>query len=238
MLPIRKVAEDITVARDGRTAALDPRGNAFSTVLTREQIEMLPDDPDEMEAALRAMAPPGAVFRVDGFTGGRLPPKSQIRSIRLPRMDQFAAQNHGGFAGALHIDIMTQPGNGPLRGSFDVAFRDDALNAANPFVPDKGDEGLRQGGVSLSGAIVPNRSSFSITAQRGRVFDTANLLAAVPGSTLARAVEQPSDRLMLNARFDQAVTADHMLRFSYQRSQVDSRAGVQSPLVWNSMQIC
>ena len=79
---------------------MDPRGSAFSTVLTREQIEALPDDPDEMERVLKAMAPPGATIRVDGFTGGKLPPKSQIRSIRLPRMDMFAAQNHGGMSGA------------------------------------------------------------------------------------------------------------------------------------------
>jgi hypothetical protein len=223
VLPIRRVAEDVNVERDGRTAGLDPRGASFSTVLTREQIAMLPDDPDEMEAVLRAMAPPGASFRVDGFSGGRLPPKSQIRSIRLPRMDQFAAQNHGGFAGALHIDIMTQPGGGPLRGSFDVSVRDDALNAQNPFVPDKGDESLRQGGLTLSGAIVPNRSSFFVSMQRGRVFDTASLLAATPDATLARAIGQPTDRLFFNARVDQAVTADHMLRFSYQGSRIDSR---------------
>ena len=161
-LPIRKVAEDVTVARDKQGASLDPRGSAFSTVLTREQIAMLPDDPDEMEAVLRAMAPPGATIRVDGFTGGRLPPKSQIRSIRLPRIDQYAAQNHGGMNGLMFIDIMTQPGNGPLRGSLDVTVRDDALNAKNPFAQAKGLESLRQGGFSLSGTIAPNRSSFSL----------------------------------------------------------------------------
>jgi hypothetical protein len=222
-LPIKQVAEDLTVTRDGRTAALDPRGNSFSTVLTREQIAMLPDDPDEMEAALRAMAPPGATFRVDGFTGGRLPPKSQIRSIRLPRMDQFAAQNHGGFGGMMHIDILTQPGGGPLRGSFDMAFRDDALNARNPFVPDKGDESLRQGGITLSGGIVPNRSSFSVSVQKGRTFNTGSLLAAMPAGTLAQAVGQPSERLFLDARFDQSLTPDHVLRFSYQRTANENR---------------
>ncbi|MGH7185114.1 MAG: carboxypeptidase-like regulatory domain-containing protein, partial [Pseudomonadota bacterium] len=95
MLPLKKLVEKVTVGQGGRTSGLDPRGDAFSTVLTREQIAALPDDPDEMEAVLKAMAPPGAIIRVDGFTGGKLPPKSQIRSIRLPRMDQFAAQNHG-----------------------------------------------------------------------------------------------------------------------------------------------
>src|SRR6185295_9500546 len=208
ILPIHKVAEDVTVGRDKQSSALDPQGMSFSTVLTREQIAALPDDPDELEAVLRAMAPPGANFRVDGFTGGKLPPKSQIRSIRLPRMDQFAAQNHGSMNGMMFIDIMTQPGNGPIRGSLDFTFRDDALNARNPFTPVKGDEGLRQGGASLSGSIVPNKSSFSLTVQRANQFDTTNLLAAVPGATLAQAVRRPTERYNVNARFDQAINKD------------------------------
>src|SRR4029079_7917630 len=54
-LPIRKVAEDVTVGRDKQSSALDPQGMSFSTVLTREQIAALPDDADEMEKILRAM---------------------------------------------------------------------------------------------------------------------------------------------------------------------------------------
>jgi hypothetical protein len=112
-LPLKKVAEDVVVGRDRQTAGLDPRGNAFSTVLTREQIAALPDDPDEMEAALKAMSPPGAVMKIDGFSGGKLPPKSQIRSIRLPRMDQMAPQNHGGMTESLHAG---QRRRGPAAG--------------------------------------------------------------------------------------------------------------------------
>jgi hypothetical protein len=223
VLPIEKVTEDLVIGQDGRTAALDPRGAAFSTVLTREQIEALPDDPDEMEAVLKAMSPPGATLRIDGFTGGQLPPKQQIRSIRLPRMDAMAAQYHGGLAGALHIEVLTRPGGGPLGGSIDMAVRDDALNARNPFAPDKGDEGLRQGGVTLSGGIVPGRSSFSVTLRGASVFDTGTLLAAVPGGTLAETVRQPGERVNLHARFDQALTADHAMRVTYTQTDVTSR---------------
>jgi hypothetical protein len=223
MLPIRKMTEDVAVGRDRQSAALDPRGNAFSTVLTREQIAALPDDPDEMEAALKAMAPPGSILRVDGFTGGKLPPKSQIRSIRLPRMDQFAAQNHGGLTAMMHIDITTGPGSGPLRGSIDAAFRDEALNARNPFTPTKGEEGLTQGGLTLSGSIVPNASSFSVNVQQARLFDSGNVLAATPNTMVAHAIRRPTDRFSLNARFDQALNAAHLLRFSYQRTAVELR---------------
>jgi hypothetical protein len=223
VLQIRKREEAVTVERDKQASAVDPRGAAFSTVLTREQIAALPDDPDEMEAALKAMAPPGATIRVDGFTGGKLPPKSQIRSIRLPRMDMLAAQNHGGMGGMLFIDIMTQPGQGPLRGSTDFTLRDDAFNARNPFAATKGDEALQRYGASFSGTIRPNRSSFSATVQRTAQYDTNNLLAAVPGSTRAEPVRQPANGFTVTGRLDQAINKDHALRFSFQRSSFARR---------------
>ena len=62
---------------------------AFSNVLTAEQIAQLPDDPDEFENAINQLAGPGAQIRVNGFRGGKLPPKSQIREIRF-RMNPYA----------------------------------------------------------------------------------------------------------------------------------------------------
>ena len=68
-LEVANVQEEITVGRDKREAGTDPR-NAFSSVLTEEQIAQLPDDPEEFEQALRNLAGPGATFRVNGFRGG------------------------------------------------------------------------------------------------------------------------------------------------------------------------
>ena len=202
-------------AATGKARALDPGGSAFSSVLTREQIDALPDDPDEMEAVLKAMSPPGSVIRVDGFTGGRLPPKSQIRSIRLPRMDMFAAQNHGGMMGIMHIDIMTMPGMGPLRGSGDFNFLDESLNARNAFTPEKADEQLRQYGFSLSGTIRPNRTSFSINGGGGYQYTSPNLLAVLPdGTTVTDTLQQPRDSFNISARVDQGISKDHAVRLS------------------------
>jgi hypothetical protein len=135
----------------------------------------------------------------------------------------FAAQNHGGLQGMHFIDIMTQPGNGPLRGSIDATFRDDALNARNPFTPAKGDEAVRQGGGSLSGTLVPNESSFSVNVQQGSLYNSGSLLAQLPSGPIAEPVRQPSERTFVNARFDQAITPDHMLRFSFQRTAAENR---------------
>jgi hypothetical protein len=193
-------------------------------VLTREQIDALPDDPEELEAALKAMAPPGSVIRVDGFTGGRLPPKSQIRSIRLPRMDMFAAQNHGGMMGMLFIDIMTMPGNGPLRGNVDVHLMDEAMNARNAFTPRKADEQLRQVGYGLSGTIRPNRTAFSVNGGASSQYTSPNLLAVLPdGSTLTDTLRQPRDTFTLNVRLDHAITKEHALRMSLDRDTSEAR---------------
>src|SRR5215813_660807 len=82
-LEVASVQDEITVGRDKREAGTDPRGDAFATVLTPEQIAQLPDDPEEFEQALRNLAGPGATFKVNGFRGGKLPPKNQIREIRF-----------------------------------------------------------------------------------------------------------------------------------------------------------
>jgi hypothetical protein len=220
-LPLAAISEGIDVGRDARDSALDPGGPAFSTILTQEQIDALPDDPDEMEAVLRAMSPPGSAIRVDGFSGGRLPSKSQIRSIRLPRGDSFAAQNHGGFEGISFIDIMTQPGLGRFAGTVDAAIRDDRMNARNPFTPAKGAENLRQYGMTFSGPVVTGRSSFSVSGQVGRQRESAVLFAVLPDGAKAEAVEHVTDRSSLFARFDQAVGVARTLRASYSRFTSD-----------------
>ena len=215
-LQIQRVEEGLTVSRDRQSASLDAKGSAFSSVLTREQIDALPDDPEEMEAVLKAMSPPGSVIRVDGFTGGRLPPKSQIRSIRLPRMDMFAAQNHGGMTGAMHIDIMTMPGMGPLRGGADVGFRDEAMDARNAFTPEKAPEQLRRYGFNLSGTITPNKTSFSMNAGGGYQYTSPNLYAVAPDGTTYTdtRLQQPRESFNINGRLDHAITKDHALRAS------------------------
>ena len=121
--------------RIGRQAAVDPRGPSFGTTLTREQLEALSDDPEILRQQLQDMAGPGAVIKVDSFEGGALPPKAQIRSIRISR-DQFAAENHS--AGGTSIEIITQPGLGPIRYNTGIRFRGGSLSGRSPFTPTRG----------------------------------------------------------------------------------------------------
>ena len=219
-LAIKKVDESVSVGRDPATSASDPRSDRFGTVLTKEQIDALPDDPDEMEKVLQEMAGPGGTIRVDGFRGGKLPPKSQIRSIRFAS-GMFAAENHGG--GMTFVDILTQPGLGPLRGSVDVTFRDGTMNARNAFVPEKGPEQTQQYGFSLSGTLLKDRTSFSLTAGGASLYDSANVFAALVGGRQTTAIRRPSDRVNFNGRVDHALTKSHTLRGTFQQNANDQR---------------
>jgi hypothetical protein len=216
-LPIEKVAQSVSVGRDPATAASDPRSDRFSNVLSRDQIEALPDDPDEMEQALKDMAGPGAVMRVDGFRGGKLPPKSQIRSIRFSTA-MFAAENHS--AGHTFVDISTQPGLGALKGGMDTTFRTDALNARNAFQPEKTPEQTQQYNVNLSGTLLKDRTSFSLAAGGASLYDSANIFAAVPRDVngVPASVRRPADRANVDVRVDHALSKSHTLRGSFQRN--------------------
>ena len=124
MLAIGKMEAAVTVEQDKQQAASDRNGPSFGTVLTRDQIDALSDDPTILQQQLSDMAGPGAVIRIDGFEGGALPPKAMIRSIRIAR-DQFAAEFHS--AGGVSIEIITQPGIGPMRFFSNAMMRDSSL---------------------------------------------------------------------------------------------------------------
>jgi hypothetical protein len=218
-LNLAKLAEEITVARDPRERATDPRGDSFSNVLTRAQIDALPDDPDEMEETLKQMAGPGAVVRVDGFRGGKLPPKSQIRSIRF-RRDMYAAENHGG--GMVFVDVHTNPGGGPFRGTADFTFRDESLNARNPMAPRRGPEQQQNAGFTASGTLWKNRTGFSFTSSGGTGYDSRTIVAALPDTQVAGVIRRPADRAGFSARLDHSLTPAHTLRASYQRNDTSN----------------
>jgi hypothetical protein len=106
-----------------------------------------------------------------------------------------------------------------LRGGLDFTFRDDSLNARNAFVAEKGPEQTQQYAINLSGTLVKDRTSFSLSAGGASLYDSASILAAVPGGTVNSNLRRPSDRLNVTARVDHALNKGHTLRVSFQGNQ-------------------
>jgi hypothetical protein len=214
-LEVARVKEEVEVTRDERERATDPRGNSFSTILTPEQIAALPDDPEEFEAAIRNMAGPGAVLRVNGFRGGKLPPKSQIREIRF-RMNPYAAESHE--SSFMSVDITTKPGMDNWHGSLTSAFRDEALNARNTFAPVLGPEQLRRFGFTLDGPLWKERTSLALSADGTSAYDSKTIVAALPDGLFNGLVRRPTRTLNLSARIEHALNKTHTMRAEYQRN--------------------
>ena len=214
LLPIAGLKDAVRVEQSQQEANVDPRGPSFGTTLTREQLEVLSDDPDVLRQQLQDMAGPGAVIRVDSFEGGALPPKAQIRSIRISR-DQFAAENHG--AGGTFIEIITQPGIGPIRYNTGLRLRSDALGGRSPFTPTKGSEQLRNYNLGIFGTLVKDKVSFNLFMNGMDSYDTPNINAALasgPRSEVSR-VRSPRDNINIFSQADYALTLDQTLRFGY-----------------------
>src|SRR6516225_7250783 len=214
VLAIGKLESSVTVEQDKQQAASERNGPSFGTVLTRDQIDALSDDPTILQQQLEDMAGPGAVIRIDGFEGGALPPKAMIRSIRIAR-DQFAAEFHS--AGGVAIEIITQPGIGPMRYFSNVQMRASGLSGTSPFVPVRGPEENVNYGFGVGGSLVKEKSSFFLNVFGIDAYDTPNLTAAAPAGTISRAlnVHAPRHNVFVNGTLDYALTLDQTLRFGY-----------------------
>jgi hypothetical protein len=190
--------------------------------MTREQIDALSDDPDEARRQLQELAGPGAVIRVDSFEGSPLPPKSQIRMIRISR-DQFAAENHS--AGGLIIEIVSQPGLGPLRGSVNMRLRDGSMTGRSPLVERKGPERQQDYNFSLGGSLARERTSFTLNVGGVTAFDTPTLNVARSSGTTSETLSLRRPREQVNANFslDHALTLDQTLRIGLNRSSNSNR---------------
>src|ERR1700676_3823669 len=127
--------QKVQVSDTAPTIDVNPANNAGAIVISGKELEALPDDPDELQADLQALAgpsagPSGGQMYIDGFTGGQLPPKSSIREIRInpnPVSSEYDKLGYG------RIEIFTKPGTDKYHGQFFVLGNDSALNSPNRF---------------------------------------------------------------------------------------------------------
>ena len=220
VLPIKKLEDSVTVGPDKQEAGAARANAGFGQSLSDEQIAALSDDPDEAAKQIADLAGSDAAIRVDSFEGQQLPPKSQIKSIHVTR-DQFAAETEQ--PGNTFVDIITQPGVGPIRGTSNVQFHDQSMIAKSPFTATKGPEQIRNYSMNIGGAIVRNVSNFSLAVNGRNDFTTPNLNAvtATGARTDVLNLRQPNTVLNINGLVDYALTRDQTLRFGYTQNNRD-----------------
>ena len=217
VLPFAKVEESVTVGGDAQAVASTRAGSAFGLALSTDQISALSDAPAEALQQLNDLAGPNAVIRIDSFEGQQLPPKAQIKSIHVTR-DQFAAETPQ--PGSTFVDVITQPGVGPIRGTATTSFRDGSLSAPSPFTGTAGPEQLRNYAANIGGALIKGKSNFSLAVNGRNEYTTPLLNAALPDGTQSETLNlrQPHTLAVVNGLLDYALTKDQTLRLGYSQN--------------------
>src|ERR1044072_3962368 len=226
------IEEKVTV--NETAVSTEATNNANQTVIGGKDLDAPPDDPDELAAALQALAGPsvgpngGQIF-IDGFTGGNLPSKDSIREIRI-NQNPFAAEND---QPSPRIHILTRPGTDKLRGGASLNFNDESLNSRNPFAVTSSKRTpfqIRQYDMNLSGPVVAKKASFFFNLGRIETDDNDLVRATVLDSNLnpvdfGQAFVVPRRNTFFSPRFDYAINAGNTLifRYNYNRTRVENQ---------------
>jgi hypothetical protein len=201
---------------------VDAENSAAMLVLRGAALDALPEGPGGLAAALRFLAvrsvsPDGPQIVVNGFSGGRIPPKSSIREIRI-NQNPFSAQYDQPGLG--RVEILTKPGTDSFHAALYSNFNDESLNSRNPFAPDRSPFQYRLYGANLSGPAISKRTSFFIDFERHETDDNAVINATVLDNNLNatpfnRALLTPQRRSSFSPRLDYQLSENHILVARY-----------------------
>jgi len=230
-LTVEGVQEQVDVDTTNQVST-DPNANLSATVLKGEDLEALPDDPDELEAALQALAGPsagpnGGQIYIDGFTGGRLPPREAIREIRINQNPFSAEYDRLGFG---RIEILTRPGADKFRGSAFMNFNDSRLNSRNPFALNRAPGQTRFFGGNISGPVQKGKSSFFVDINNRDIDANTIINAQVLDANLnvipfQQDIKVPTRRFSISPRFDYQINDKNtlQLRYSYTNAKSENQ---------------
>ena len=157
--------------------------------LSGDELQVLADDPDDLERELQQMAnanggsSQSAVISVDGFQGdSRLPPKSSIASIRI-NPDPFSAEyREPPFQGG-RVEVSIKPGRSAFHGALFVTDSQPWMNARDPFSVSRAAIGKQRYGFELSGPLLSKKNGFSLSLERRDINNFAVVDAVTLGPT-------------------------------------------------------
>ena len=215
--------EEVTVTAEAPVGT-EPESQAGAVVLRGEDLDALPDDPDDLSEALQALAGPGAgsseegaQIYVDGFTGGRLPPKESIREVRVNRNPFSAEYDRLGYG---RVEIFTKPGTDRFRGQAFFNFNDESLNARSPFAATRAPYQARRYGGNISGPLSAKRASFFLDFERRETDDNDIVRAVILDPALNpvafnQTVLSPDRRTTFGPRLDYQINPANTLVARY-----------------------
>jgi len=221
-MTIEVQTQKVQVSDTAPTVDVNPTNNAGAIVISGKELEALPDDPDELQTDLQALAGPsagpnGGQMYIDGFTAGQLPPKSSIREIRVNQNPFSAEYDQLGYG---RIEIFTKPGTDKLHGQLFVIGNDSAFNSPNPFAGEEPPYYTTQYNGNIGGPLSKTASFFFNLERRNinelTAINTPILDPTLEPTTLVESIPNPRQRTNLSPRLDWALSKNNTLTARYQ----------------------
>ena len=223
-LAVASVQTEVDV--HGNTSGADDGHTASTAVLGTEEVQRLPDDPDDFLRQLQALAAGGggasgsALVTVDGFqNGSTLPPKNSIASIRV-NPDLFSSEYQSPPWLGARIEIETKPGAGPWHGAIFFADSASPFNATDPLSVNATPASKQRYGFELGGPITQKRSDVFLALEKRdinefSVVDAVTLNAEGAPVPLQQAIPAPQRLWIGSARGDWQIKANDLATVSF-----------------------
>ena len=222
-LPLRLAVEGVAEHLDvtsGAGNSTDPNDNASALVFEGDRLNLLSDDNATLKQQLQALAGPGIggagmqIF-VNGFSGGTLPPKSSIRSIRISKSDYSPYYDSLGFG---RVEIETKPGTDKFHGGLNFSGTDQPFNASNPYASLQPPYYQFQTDGNLNGPL-NKKTSFFVSENIQILANNAVVNAFNPdrtSDTLSEALPAPQHTDTFSLRLDRQISTSN---FGYIRDE-------------------
>ena len=229
-LPLETQQQEVEVGPNGGT--LDPSHNGDATVISGAALNTLSNNSSLMLQQLQGMGggagDSGGQIYVDGFSGGKMPPKGSIREIRI-NQNPYSAEYDA--VGTNRIEIFTKPGGDALHVDAFILGSDSSFDSRNPYSTERQPFYSALFNADLSGPIT-KKTSFSFAAYGFHFENSAIVNAVVLDANddqvpFTDAVPSPTTTLSFNPRFDAQLSKNNTLSLRYQLDRTtQTNAGV------------
>jgi hypothetical protein len=228
-IPLRIAVKDEVIAvpidGSGSTSADD---NASALVFKGTDLNAFSNDDATFQKEITALAG-GAYYTsprilINGFSGGRFPPKNTIASIRINRNPYSALYDSLGFG---RVEISTKPGGEKLHGELNLQATDSPLNGQNPYLTTELPYYILNLDGNISGSF-DKKTAFFFNGVFNDQQNNAALNALASANQLtpySAAVRDPLLTTIFGMRLDRTLSPTNNLTARYEFNQVTQTNG-------------
>lgn len=214
-LEIEEIKVEVKVSQEDNEKSLN---EAFSGNLTQTQIESLPSNPQDVEEELKRRYGDDVIIEINGFTGGQMPPKEQIESIKVIR-SVFDSEFHE--IGKTVVRIKTKGGAAKLFGFVNFILNDSTFNARNALTFSRLPERNKIFIGFLGFPLVKDKTSLILSMVNINNYRNNNIIAIVPDRKIENQLRTSFSIFTPTIAVDHTFSDNHSSTLSYGIEKID-----------------